>query len=234
MYESRILELEKRCRETEEKNDLLTRKVEELDQINTEYLTQIRGYVEQQNELKNIDSCDVTMKEMLQKLVEANNTMMKQEEIYILEKENAQKQIQALEQNIQRLKENEQYNHKQKPKALGTSFDNTGLYASFKTREESIIEDNEDASKFIPNDVTDRSHILDRSGIESSKLAEISALKQEIKDLNSKLSTAVNVQNKYEEEVQKKGLAEQELKSLKKELDKANVIYYNIIIIKVV
>ena len=44
MYETRILELEKKCREMEDKNDLLTRKVEELDQINTEYLTQIKGY----------------------------------------------------------------------------------------------------------------------------------------------------------------------------------------------
>ena len=81
------------------------------------------------------------MKEILHKLVETNTTLMKKEEIYALEKENAQKQIQALEQNIQRLiRENEQYNQKQKPKTLGASFDNTGLYASPKTREESIIE----------------------------------------------------------------------------------------------
>lgn len=67
--------------------------------------------------------------------------MMKKDEIYALEKEDNQKRIQALELNIQQLtRENEQYNQKQRPKNLGASFDNTGLFASFKTIEESSIE----------------------------------------------------------------------------------------------
>lgn len=46
----KFVELEKRYKEMENKNDLLTRRIEELDQLNLEYSTQIKGYIAKENQ----------------------------------------------------------------------------------------------------------------------------------------------------------------------------------------
>ena len=53
--------------------------------------------------------------------------------------------------------------------------------------------------------------------------AESSALKVEINYLNAKLLSMVNIQSKYEEQIKQRNQLQQENKSLKTDLEKANV-----------